>query len=313
LENKCDLVVYGSLNMDFVAYVDHLPQPGETIGSKEFRMVAGGKAANQAVAASRLGARAAMVGCVGDDELGKKMKQQLTEDGVDDEAVSVKVGAATGTAMITVDENGENTIVTSLGANAYLSKEHVDASEEKLLSAKAVLLQLEMKQDVAEYIIEKAYQLKKKVVLNLAPVVPISKESLEKVDLLIVNETEAGQLTELTVTEANSAKKASDEINKLFGIQNIIVTLGENGAVLKTPNLVKQYVSPKIEAVDATAAGDCFTAAVTWLWIHNGDLGSAVKQAVEIAALSVTKHGAQTSLPTMSEYEAFRNRMEVSS
>lgn len=302
-----DIVVYGSLNMDFVAYVDHLPVVGETIASNEFNMVPGGKAANQAVAAAKLGANVSLVGRVGDDELGKILKDSLKRDGVNDKHVLVTQGQASGSAMIYVGPKGENMIVTHLGANGLLSKEDIDNTEELLASAKIAVLQLEMEKEIAEYIILKAHQKGLKTVLNLAPVVPIKKEILRMVDLLIVNETEAFQLSNVEVTDVNSAKKASEVLQEI-GIDNVIITLGEKGATVKTNEFFKHFGSPKVNAIDSTAAGDCFVATTTHFWNETDKLDVAVSKAVEVAALSVTRKGAQSSLPTLAEYLNFINK-----
>jgi ribokinase len=300
-----DIVVFGSLNMDFVSYVDHLPETGETVAAQAFDMVPGGKAANQAVAVSRLGSKAAMVGRVGVDELGKMMKNHLRHDGVNTEYVWMTPNSTTGTAMIAVDTKGQNTIVTSLGANAFLRKKDIDAVDHIFKQTNYVVLQMEMEQSVGEYIIRQAKKHGVKVVFNLAPVVTISEEVLQLVDLLIVNETEASQLTGIKVTDLNKTQEAADILyNK--GIEHVIITLGEQGAAYKTTNYYEKFPSPKVKALDSTAAGDCFVAATTHFWNDYGDLKLAVKSAVEVAALSVTKKGAQSSLPTLEEYLAFK-------
>lgn len=301
-----EIVVFGSLNMDFVSYVEHLPEVGETICSDSFDMVPGGKAANQAVAAARLGSRVAMVGRVGEDELGKMMKSHLDFDNIETTYVLTTSQAKTGIAMIAVDKKGRNTIVTSLGANAFLSKEDIDEVSDLIQKAKFVVLQMEMKQEVGEYIIQQAKKHHVKIVFNLAPVVPVSDEVLADVDLLIVNETEASQLTGIKVNSADSTKAAADLLSRK-GIEHVVITLGEQGAVYKTVNSYERFLPPKIEAVDSTAAGDCFVGATTHFWKEYGNLSLAVRSAVEVAALSVTKKGAQSSLPTIDEYVAFKS------
>ncbi|WP_408011232.1 ribokinase [Pseudalkalibacillus sp. A8] len=304
MNKQLDILVYGSLNMDFVAFLNNLPKKGETLSAKEFSMIAGGKAANQAVAASRLGSSVGMVGRVGADYLGEQLLMALKQEGIITDQVKSTPNCNTGIAMVSVDEFGNNMIVTDKGANAFLSKEDIKDSEELLRASKAVILQLEMEQDVAEYIIRKARKNKKYIVLNLAPIVPIDPEVLAMVDLLVVNETEATQLSGIYVNEFSSAKVAAQEIHTKE-IENVIITLGENGALLSFPSAIEHYLPPKVTVVDSTAAGDCFVASVTSFWIRYGDLGKAVKKAVEVSALSVTKKGAQSSLPTLQEYENF--------
>lgn len=301
---NADIILYGSLNVDFVAFVDHLPVVGETISTRQFQMVPGGKAANQAVAASRLGSNVAMVGRVGDDDMGKLLKAHLVQDGVNDQYVWLTVGVQTGLSMVSVDVSGHNSIVTSLGANTHLSQRDIDDTETLLTSAKFAMVQMEMEQHVGEYIIRKAYQKGAQLVLNLAPVVPIDKQLLRMVSLLIVNETEASQLTGMQVTSLVSAERAAKALYDR-GIENVVITMGEHGAILKMPSCVSHFPSPKVNVVDTTAAGDCFVAATTHFWNQTGDLSVAVQSAVEVAALSVTKKGAQSSLPFMEEYLEF--------
>ncbi|MCT2534738.1 ribokinase [Aquibacillus koreensis] len=307
MNNELDILLYGSLNMDFVSFVKQLPMTGETVAADTFLMSPGGKAANQAVASARLGAKVGLVGRVGSDYLGKEMKQALEQEGVVTDYVLETDYSETGTAVVTVNSQGENTIVTNKGANAFLSKDDITKSETILKRAKATILQLEMEQDEAEWIIQQAKNNDKVVVLNLAPVVPIRREVLGLVDLLIVNEVEAAQLTGVPVNSVGSAILASKELREI-GIDNVVVTLGAQGAVLHNDQVAKQFIPPQVEVVDSTAAGDCFVAALTTFWMKTGDLEKSVEDAVLVSALSVTKKGAQTSLPTFSDYESFLER-----
>lgn len=301
-----DLIVYGSLNMDYVGYVNKLPIPGQTIASDSFSVGPGGKAANQAVSAAKLTAKTAMVGRVGDDQIGKVMKKELYEAGVDDENVMSTKDVQTGIAMVSVDQLGNNSIVTNKGANAYLTKDDIDNSVRKLEDSHAAILQLEMDKQVAEYAIETVAKHKKKVILNLAPIVDIDYDILQLVDLLIVNESEAAFLANMSVNSIDSAKKAIEIISQI-GIENIVITLGGEGAVFKTGELVKYHPAPRVDAIDATGAGDCFVGAVSFLWTRSNNLDLSVKHAVNIAALAVTKKGALISLPSLEEYKSFAN------
>ncbi|MEK8129547.1 ribokinase [Paenibacillus filicis] len=305
-----DILVYGSLNMDFVTYVHHLPQAGETIAASSFQMAPGGKAANQAVAASRLGSSVAMVGRVGQDELGRQMKAFLAQDGVDCRYVLDAPGDHTGIATIAVDPAGQNSIVTYLGANASVSVEDIDRTAPLLQTARYAILQMEMETHVGEHIIRTAHEAGVRIVLNLAPVVPLDDGIYPLLELLIVNETEASQLTGVAVASLASAREAAEQLLGK-GPGHVIVTLGKDGALLCGPGVIEHYEPPRVQAVDATAAGDCFVAAVTHFVNATGDLKEAVRQAVEVAALSVTRKGAQPSLPTMAEYEQFIGLKEV--
>lgn len=309
LGTNLDLIVYGSLNMDYVGYVKKLPSSGETIASDSFHIGPGGKAANQAVAATKLTAKTAMVGRIGDDHTGELMKSKLKEFNVDDENIQITPNCQTGIAMVSVNPKGENTIVTYKGANECLSKDDINKSEEKLKQAQGAILQLEMDKQVSEYIIQKVSNLGKKVILNLAPIVEIETNVLKLVDLLIVNETEASYLSGIEVSSVETAKTAANIISKL-GIRNVVVTLGSNGAVFKDENLIKHYSAPTVNVVDSTAAGDCFVAAVSVFWLKSGDLDHAVRNAVNVSALAVTKKGAQASLPTLQEYKDFEEKLK---
>lgn len=295
--------------MDYVGYVKKLPSLGETVASSNFSIGPGGKAANQAVAAAKLTAKTAMVGRVGDDQIGELMKSKLQEAGVDDDNVWITPNYQTGIAMVSVNPQGENMIVTHIGANASLSKDDIDKSEKKLTQAQGAILQLEMEKQVAEYIIEKVSKLGKKVILNLAPIVEIQNETLKLVDLLIVNETEASYLSDMEVSSVETAETAAAVISEL-GINNVVITLGSSGAVFKDQYLTKHYSAPTVNVVDSTAAGDCFVAAVSTFWLKFGDLDLSVKNAVKVAALAVTKKGAQTSLPTLQEYKDFNEELK---
>jgi ribokinase len=304
LDRDIDIVLCGSLNVDFIAFVEHLPVVGETISTRHCQIVSGGKAANQAVAASRLGANVAMIGRVGDDELGRRLKADLVRDGINAQHVWPTVGVETGISMIAVNPEGQNTIVTSLGANAYVSLKDIDNAESLFQQAKFAMLQMEMEQAVGEYFIRKAYEKGVRLVLNLAPVVPIDSEVLRMVALLIVNETEATQLTGMPIHSLEDAERAAEAL-WMRGVEQVIITLGANGAILKTAASLYHVSSPKVQAVDSTAAGDCFVAATTHFWKSTGDLYVAVQHAVKVAALSVTKKGAQSSLPNLAEYLKF--------
>ncbi|MFD1451501.1 ribokinase [Oceanobacillus sojae] len=309
VENKYDLIVYGSLNMDYVGYVDKLPEPGETVASNSFSIGPGGKAANQVITAAKLTATTAMVGRVGDDHIGTVMKNELAQAGVDDENVLISPGIQTGIAMVSVDQSGNNSIVTYKGANAILTEEDVTHSLDKLKRAEGVVLQLEMDKQVGEYTIQMASDLGKKIILNLAPIVDIDSEVLKLVDLLIVNEPESSFLSGMDVNSVDSAKEAVEIISQI-GIDNIVITLGGEGAVFKTGDIIKHYPASKVNVVDTTGAGDCFVGAVSFFWIRSGDLDISVKNAVNVAALSVTKQGAITSLPSLAEYEQFIDKEE---
>ena len=304
MANKTDVVVYGSLNMDFVSYCDHLPVEGETIAANEFLMSPGGKAANQAVACAKLGAKVAMVGRIGDDYLGNLMLENLVNDGVLTDLVLKTPGYQTGVAMVNVDSKGHNNIVTYKGANAHLSMEDVRKSKLLLREASAALLQLEMDKQVAEEIIKTANELDTFIVLNLAPVMALSDETLSMIDVLIINETEAEQLYGNSINSIKEVKVCCQNLYEL-GMNYLIITLGKDGAVLYYDGKFKHVKPPIVNVIDTTAAGDCFSAALTTFWLKFNDIELALENAVYASALSVTKKGAQPSLPTLKDVSHF--------
>ncbi|OLS38272.1 ribokinase [Alkalihalophilus pseudofirmus] len=301
---NADVVVYGTINMDLVASVNRFPEIGETISSNEFNEIPGGKAANQAVAAQRLGKQVAFVGKVGVDSYGDFLKGKLAQDGILIEYVSVSATKATGSSIILVDEEGQNIIVTNQNANNELTKEDVDSSLEIAKRAKAVLLQLEMKKDVAEYLIHTFRKLNIPLFLNLAPVVPLDPQLRRSVDFLIVNEIEAEQLTGFKVKDIAEARLIVEKL-MAEGHRQVILTLGKEGAVVGEENIITHVESPKVQAVDSTAAGDCFSGALVTYWLEEKNLLEATKKAAVAAAISVTRKGAQPSIPTKSEVEDF--------
>ncbi|MEI3612770.1 ribokinase [Pseudogracilibacillus sp. SO30301A] len=310
MQKELDLVVYGSLNMDYVGYVEKLPKPGETLASNEFIVSPGGKAANQAVASAKLGAKTAMIGRVGNDQIGLSMKEELSKAHVDNECVTITEDVQTGIAMVWVNEAGGNSIVTYKGANENLTKDDIDKSVEKVTRSQGAILQLEMPKDVAQYTIETVSKQGKKVILNLAPIVDIENHYMKMIDLLIVNEPEAEFLAGNKVDSIESAKEAIHIISEL-GIEHIIITLGEQGAVFKSGNVIKHHAAPKVEAIDTTGAGDCFVGAVSYFWLRRNNLDEAVKHAIQVAALAVTKKGAINSLPTIKDYENFQKQINI--
>ncbi|WP_274650845.1 ribokinase [Paenibacillus humicola] len=300
-----DIVVFGTIDMDYVCFVDRFPDIGETVTTSDFGQFPGGKAANQAVAAARLGSRVSLVGRVGEDETGRQLKAQMEAEGVNHDFVHYTPGWKTGISMIQVDRDGRNTVVTYPGASARWTKEDIDRAEAKIRQAKYVILQIEMDLEVARHLIRTVRQAGVKLILNLAPVVALDPESLSMVDILIVNETESSQLTGMTVHSVETAHTAAQMLVER-GVRQVVITLGEAGAVVKDNALFVYAPSRKVKAVDTTAAGDCFVAAAAHFLSKGEKLAEAVRMAAEVAALSVTKTGAQTSLPTYEEYIKWR-------
>jgi ribokinase len=293
------VVVVGSINHDLTASVDRLPHPGETILGSGHRTDAGGKGANQAVAAARLGRRVAMVGRVGDDELGRSLVDGLERAGVDTMHVGVDEEAGTGLALITVDRLGENTIVVSPGANGRLSDTDVAVAADLLTAAPVTLLQLEVP---IEAVVAAIAASGGTVILNPAPARPLPPGMLDHVDVLVPNETELARLT------GGDAPRRPDEVAALAamlrGPASVVVTMGSAGAVVAAGGDAEVVPAPRVTAVDPTAAGDAFCAALADALVGGFELVDAVRWAVAAGAVTVTREGAQAALPSPAEVEA---------
>ncbi len=302
-----DIVVVGSLNMDLVVKVPQMPAPGQTIPGGDLHTICGGKGANQAAAAAKLGGQVAMIGRVGDDVFGARLIDNLKDFGVASDHVRQDAGSVTGTAVIIVDENGENCIVISAGANGRVSGEDIDAAEDLISQAKVLLLQMEIPMQTIEKVIQIASEKQVKVIFNPAPAKPISPQTLARVDFLVPNESEAKLLTGIEITDIASAEKAARELLAV-GVQVVIITLGEKGSLLVTADETTHIPAPKVKAVDTTAAGDAFIGGLSSALLKGYSLKDAVRYANCAGALAATRFGAQTSLPSAEEVQELFER-----
>ncbi len=285
------IVVVGSVNRDLVATTDSLPAPGETVLGAHFE-TAGGKGANQAVAAARLGAEVAFVGRVGDDEAGRMLAAAFRVEGVNAELLTVTDQAPTGLAVITVDGSGENTIVVSPGANDLVGLQDVAAASSLLRSASVTLLQLEIPMRSATLAALTAGGM---VILNAAPAQPLADELIGAVGVLVVNRSE---LAELTGSE-------NPRMASVLPVPTTVVTLGADGAALVMEEEVTVYPAPRVEVVDTTGAGDAFCGALA-AGIEAGlEIQAAVPRAVISGALATTAKGARSAMPTAAELDGF--------
>jgi len=290
-----EIITLGSLNVDYVAQVPHLPIQGETIQATEFSIFPGGKGANQAVAAARMGGEVAIIGCIGQDNDGELFKKVLKENNIDLNGLKESSKTRTGLAMISLDKNGNNNIITYSGANEDLTIKDIIALESLFAKAKIANLHWDVSKKVGEKFIKMANDKNVKVVLNLAPVRPIDIDVLSLVDVLIVNEVETKMLTEIKVKNLKTARKAAEKLRKM-GLKKVIITLGENGIALFDHNEEHFLSISDVEVVDTTAAGDTFTGAFTYFYLENS-LVRAAELASEAASLAVTKKGAIPSIP----------------
>lgn len=301
--NKPRIVVVGSANTDLVVEAPRIPAPGETVLGGALITVGGGKGANQAVAAARLGAIVTFVARVGDDAFGERTRAGLSGEGIDTSHVSVTPGVASGVALITVAaQTGENAITVAPGANAHLSPEDVEAAAPAFDAANAVVISLEVPQGAVGRAAEMGSARRIPVILNPAPARPLPPDLLAGVTVLTPNEREARQLLGRADEEEMPAL-AADLLS--LGVYAAVVTLGAAGALVVTPDGAERVPAFPVQPLDTTAAGDCFTAALAVEFAAGRSLRDAVRFAHAAAALSVTRRGAQPALPTRSEVEAF--------
>jgi ribokinase len=301
--NDAWVLVIGSLNMDLVARVPHLPAPGETLASEGFATVAGGKGANQAVAAARLGAPTAMVGCVGDDTHGRLLRDGLRHEGIDLRALRTHAMQPTGMALIAVDRASRNHIVLVPGANDTLGTADLDAAGASLAQAAVVVCQLEVPMLTVQQALQRAKAAGKTTVLNPAPARPLDAALLAQVDWLVPNEVEASMLSGIAVTGIASAQQAA-AVLLARGCAHVLITLGAQGVLHAHAGGMQHHPAPVVEAVDTTAAGDTFIGGFAARLAAGASAAEAIRFGQAAAALSVTRHGAQTSIPTLREISA---------
>ncbi len=301
------IVVIGSSNTDMVVKSNHLPAPGETVLGGEFQMIPGGKGANQAVAAAMQGGQVSFVAKVGNDMFGEQAKAGFEQKGIDTSHVFTTENTPSGVALIMVDEDGENSISVALGANDELSISDIEGAVDLIRDCEIVLIQLEIPIDSVSRAVELAKQYHKKVVLNPAPAQELSRELLEKVDIITPNESEAKILTGVEVHDVDSARNAARKLRST-GIPIVIITMGAKGAYVLSENIDALIPGFHVSVVDTTAAGDTFNGALAVALSEQTDLKDAILFANRAAAYSVTKMGAQTSAPTRSELSEFINQ-----
>ena len=294
------IAVVGSINVDLVTHAPRLPVPGETLLGTTFRTVHGGKGANQAVAAARLGASVAMIGCVGNDAFGARLHDALAAERIDVTRVRRIDGEATGVATITVDARGANSIVVVPGANARLDAEAIDAAQDAIAGAALMVCQLEVPIETVARAIGSAIAHRTPVLLNPAPAQPLFDALLARIDYLVVNETEAESLTGIAVGDDASAVRAADAL-RTKGVGNVLVTLGARGVCWRGNAGQGRHRAIAVTAVDTTAAGDTFVGGFAAARAGGASMDDAIGFGQRAAAISVTRHGAQTSIPTRDE------------
>ncbi len=299
------ITVIGSLNMDLIVRAPHIPAPGETITGSTFSTAAGGKGANQAVAAARLGAQVTMVGCVGDDAHGHALVSGLQADGINTDFVRVETATGTGVALITVADNGENSIVVSPGANHTLTPADIKTAKAAIAGADMILLQLEIPLPTVEAAVETAARHNVPVLLNPAPAHPLPDAVLTKITYFIPNETETTLYCGFPVDGRGAAEKAATQLCARYGMAGVVLTLGSRGALLCADGRHTLVPPFAVSPVDTTAAGDAFVGGFAVAVTEGESPVDAARFAAAVAALSVTKMGAQPSLPRRDEVVRF--------
>jgi ribokinase len=294
------IVVVGSCNTDMVIKADRLPIPGETILGGTFFMNPGGKGANQAVAAARMGGKVTLISKTGNDVFGKQSVMLYNSENINTDFVFSDPSRPSGVALITVDAHGENCIVVASGANASLSPSDINKAISEIESSDLVLMQLEIPIETVEYVAEIANNKGIKVILNPAPARALSDKLLKCLYIIIPNKSEAEILSGIKVTDYETARQAADIISTR-GVDNVVITLGSLGALIKEGAEYFYVEAHKVESVDTTAAGDTFCGSVCVGLSEGKSILESVKLAARASALTVTRMGAQSSIPYRSE------------
>ena len=305
--DKPNIVVVGSSNTDMIIKMNKIPAPGETVLGGEFTIAAGGKGANQAVAAARAGGQVSLVACVGDDMFGEQAIKGFANDRIDTEYVFKDKHQPSGCALIFVDKEGENSIAVASGANARLTPKHIDLVKDKIISSQILIMQLETPLDTVKHTAQLASDNGIPVILDPAPAQPLDDDLLKHISILTPNESEAELLTGIPIEDYNSADKPASAL-LAEGIDTVLITLGFRGTFIATENTREMVAGFKVIAVDSTAAGDVFNGALAVSLSEKTLLPDTVRFANAAAALSVTKLGAQPSAPLRKEIEEFLKR-----
>ncbi len=300
---KPSIIIIGSTNMDMVVNTDHIPEPGETVLGGTFLMNPGGKGANQAVAAARLGGPVLFITRTGDDVFGKQAVELFEKEGIDVSGIAKDKLQPSGVALITVDSDGENCIVVAPGANATLSPENIDEVKNKIENASVVLIQLEIPMETVEHVAEITSSKGIRLILNPAPAGKLSDNLLKNISIITPNQKEAEMLTGIKVIDEDSAKQAAMFLQSK-GIETVIITMGPMGAFVLDKEKYVMMPGHKVRVVDTTAAGDTFNGALAVALSEGQHIEDAARFACKAASIAVTRAGAQASAPYRSELES---------
>jgi len=301
---KSKIVVIGSSNIDLLMKMDHLPEKGETVTDAEFMQVYGGKGANQAVAAARAGGNIVFVNCVGEDAYTPQMVKNYQNDGIDTSFVFEEKGIPSGHALIMIGDKGDNYLSVAPGANYKLTPAKLNPAKSVIEDAAMIVMQYEIPEETIKYVIDFANKKNIPIVWNFAPAREFDFSYIPKVNILVLNEVEAGYLAEMTITSKTDAEKAAELLIKK-GVEKVIITLGPQGAFVVTKDEKVSVSSYQVEAVDTTAAGDTFCGSLAVAMVEGKSLKEALQFASAAAAICVTRMGAQPSAPKRKEIESF--------
>lgn len=302
-------LIVGSLNMDMVVKVDHLPKLGETILAKDFYKSCGGKGANQAVATSKLGLDVEIIGAMGDDDDSKELLKNLEKYSI--KSSIVMKNEPTGKAIINVDEKGNNNIVVIPGANLKLTKEDIEEKIDIIKKSDIVIMQNEISFETTKYTLKRSSELGKITLFNPAPATKLEKEIYKYITYLVVNETELEYIFNISVDDEEFFDKFL-EIKRENSIKNVLVTLGEKGSIIFLENgTYLKFPAYKVKAIDTTAAGDSFIGAFVSQIINEKGLEEGIKYATAVSAIVVTRKGAQDSIPSSEEILEFINKNNI--
>ena len=299
--NSNPIFVIGSINTDMVAMTEVLPSPGETVMSREFMMTAGGKGANQAVAAARMGGDVTMIGRLGNDVFAEQSIKRLKSENINCEFITKDTEKSSGVALISVDQNGENHIVVAPGANETLTKERLGSVLSQIPDNAIVMMQLEIPLESVVSVIEFCKKSNKKIILDPAPAKNLTPDFTKSLYMITPNETEATAMTGVKIKDLRDVKKAAIKLLG-SGSQYVLITMGANGVYLASQNDEFEYIpSPKVTTIDSTAAGDCFNGTLAVSLSQGLSVFEAAKKACRAASISVTRKGAQDSMPFINE------------
>lgn len=302
------IVVLGSINMDLVTFCDRAPVGGETLLGKEFRQIPGGKGANQAVAMGKLGSEVTMLGKVGTEGMGDILINSMRNDGVDVSRIEKVHGVSTGIAKIIVEDNGQNRIIVVPGTNGLVDREYVDRNLDIIAAADILVCQLEIPVETVKYAFQKAKELGKITVLNPAPARELDEEIIRNSDYIIPNETELEIISGSKIDISETLDSVEVAAGKLLenGVKGLLITLGSKGSLYIDEEIQIMTPAYKVTAIDTTAAGDSFIGGFVRGMAEMMPLKDCVELGTKVAAISVTRIGAQTSLPTWEEIENFK-------